>query len=103
MLTALAEDHNSEAKALMHPKAAENADAAIAQMNAYLSGREVGAVEQKSINVKSSAGTAGKSKQEQVVYQVTMNDGDVIYLNVLYLSDKDGEGFTSFQLVLGAV
>ena len=45
----------------------------------------------------------GKARQEQVAYQVTLTDGSVIYLNVVYLSNTAGAGFVSFQLVLGVV
>ena len=32
---------------------------------------------------------------------VTLSDGDVMNLNVIYLIDNSGIGFTSFQLTLG--
>jgi hypothetical protein len=60
-------------------------------------------MELKNINVKASTGTSGKIRQEDVAYQVTLTDGAVIYLNVGYLSNRAGTGFTSFQLVLGVV
>lgn len=103
MLAALLENRTSDAKALMHPEEAENADAAILQMSAYLSGRTVNTMEMVSLNITTSTGTSGKVRQEQVAYQVTLTDGDVVYLNVLYISNDDGVGFASFQLVLGVV
>ena len=103
MMKALAEDRISDAKALMHPQVAEKSDNAIAQMSDYLAGREVSAMELRSISVNTSAGTSGKSRQERVAYQVTLTDGAVIYLNVVYFSNNDGNGFSAFQLVLGVV
>ena len=103
MLTALAENKTEEAKALMHPQVAEKADAALAQMSAYLAGRTVTDLAAKSTNVRTSTGTSGKMRQEQVAYQVTLTDGEVIYFNTLYLTNDAGSGFATFQLVLGVV
>ncbi len=101
MMAALADDNASDAKALLHPQVAETSDNAIAQMSAYLAGRKASAIELKSITVNTSTGTAGKTRQEQVTYQVTLTDGAVVFLNVVYLSDNQGIGFSLFQVVLG--
>jgi len=103
MMAAMAEGCKSDAIALMYPELAVEAEDKILQMIDYLDGRHVDAMEQKSINVNTSTGTSGKARQEQVVYEVTLDDGDVIFINTVYLSDSDGEGFISFQLVLGIV
>ncbi len=103
MMAALADDNTSDAKALLHPQVAETSDNAITQMSAYLAGRTASAMELKSININTSTGTAGKTRQEQVTYQVTLTDGAVIFLNVVYLSNNQGTGFASFQIVLGVV
>ena len=103
MMAALADDNTSNAKALLHPQVAETSDNAIAQMSAYLAGRKASAIELTSINVNTSTGTAGKVRQERVAYQVTLTDGAVIFLNVVYLSNNQGTGFASFQLVLGVI
>lgn len=103
MLTALAENRISDAKGLMHSQKAENADAALTQMSEYLEGRKAESLTVTGINVNTSSGASGKSRQETVSYRVMLADGDVIYLSVVYLSDNDGAGFISFQLVLGVV
>lgn len=103
MMQALAENRASDAKALLHPQKAEQAEAALTQLSAYLAGRKADALEQININIKTFSGASGKTRQEQVSYQVTLTDGAVIYLNVVYLSDNAGTGFSSFQLVLGVV
>ena len=103
MMAALADDNASDAKALLHPQVAESSDSAIAQMSAYLAGRKASAIELKNIHISNSTGTAGKVRQEQLVYQVTLTDGAVIFLNVVYLSNNQGAGFASFQVVLGVV
>ena len=103
MMLAMAENRESDAKALMHPQATEKADAAIAQMSTYLDGRKVDSMELTGINVNTSTGSSGKTRQEQATYQVTLDDGVVIHLKVDYLSDDAGAGFSSFQVVIGLV
>ena len=103
MMLAMAENRESDAKALMHPQATEEADAAIAQMSTYLDGRKVDSMELTGINVNTSTGSSGKTRQEQATYQVTLDDGVVIHLKVDYLSDDAGAGFSSFQVVIGLV
>ena len=72
-------------------------------MSNYLNGRKASSMELVNINITTSTGTSGKALQEQVAYKVTLNDGAVIYLNTVYLSNNAGSGFVSFQLVLGIV
>ena len=103
MMTALAQNRTSDAEKLMHPQVSEKSDAAMMQMSDFLAGRAAVSMELKNINVKTSAGTSGKIRQEEVAYQVTLTDGAVIYINVIYLSNNAGSGFTSFQLALGVV
>ena len=103
MMNALAEEKISDAKALMHPQASEKADTGFVQMQTYLAGRKVAALNIQNINITSSVGTAGKARQEQLAYKATLEDGEVVYLNVVYLSNDKGDGFVSFQLVLGAI
>ena len=103
MMAALADGNTSDAKALLHPQVAETSDNAISQMSAYLAGRTASAIELINININASTGTAGKTRQERAVYQVTLTDGTVIFLNAVYLSNNQGTGFASFQVVLGVV
>ena len=103
MMAALAANRTDEIKSLMHPNAGENTDVAIAQLSKYLAGRTVGTIEQKSINVSSSTGTSGKTRQEQVAYRVTLSDGEIVYLKAVYNSDRNGTGFLAFQMILGIV
>ena len=103
MMIALSQNNISEAKKMMHPQSAENSDVAISQMSTYLAGREPVSIEQVNIVVETSNGTSGNVKKEQVTYTATLTDGEVISLSVVYLSDNDGDGFISFQLILGVV
>lgn len=103
MMTFLAQGSMSDAKNMMHPQSVENSDAAIAQMSRYLAGREAISIEQISFNVTNSFSTSGNTREEKATYIVMLTDREVIYLSVLYLSDNYGEGFTSFQFVLGIV
>ena len=103
MMAALADDNTSEAKALLHPQVAETSDNAIAQMRDYLDGRKISAMELLSVNINTSTGTAGNTRQERIAYQVTLDDGAEIFLNAVYFSDNQGTGFASFQVVIGVV
>ena len=103
MTAALSEQRAADAKALMHPERAEESDAAIAQMIAFLKGRTVTDMALVSINVNKSTGTEGAMRKETAAYRVTLNDGTVIYLNTAYLTSDDAAGFSSFQIVLGVI
>lgn len=103
MVTALAEGNTQKARSLLHTRVTETSDAAIAQMVSFLAGRKANATELISVNISTSAGTSGTARQEKLGYKITLSDDTVIYLNAVYLSDNEGTGFTSFQLVLGVV
>ena len=103
MMAALSAANTADAKALLHPQVAESSDNAITQMSTYLAGRTVETMEVTGITVNTSTGTSGNTRQERVNYRVTLADGAVIFLNVLYLSNNQGTGFASFQIVLGVV
>jgi hypothetical protein len=101
MMKSLAQNQVSDAQALMHPQAAENSESALVQISGFLEGRESVSFQQTDINVKTSNGTDGKIRQEQLTYTVELDDGENITLLVSHLSDNDGSGFVSFQIVLG--
>ena len=103
MMAALAADNEADAKALLHPQVAEKSDDAIAQMRDYLAGRKANTIELISLNVNTSAGTNGNTRQERVGYRVTLEDGVVVFINAVYLSNNQGTGFATFQVVLGVV
>ena len=103
MMAALSAANTADAKALLHPQVAESSDNAITQMSTYLAGRTAETMEVTGITVNTSTGTSGNVRQERVNYQVTLTDGAVIFLNVAYLSNNQGTGFASFQIVLGVV
>ena len=103
MMAALSAANTADAKALLHPQVAESSDNAITQMSTYLAGRNAETMEVTGITVNTSTGTSGNTRQERVNYRVTLADGAVIFLNVVYLSNNQGTGFASFQIVLGVV
>ena len=103
MMAALSAANTADAKALLHPQVAESSDNAITQMSTYLAGRNAETMEVTGITVNTSTGTSGNTRQERVNYRVTLVDGAVIFLNVVYLSNNQGTGFASFQIVLGVV
>ncbi len=101
MMSLLAENRISDAKNLLHPEANEDANEALEQIASYINGRNAGSMKLTNINISSSTGTSGKTRQEQVTYQVTLTDGEIVSLNTIYLSNKAGNGFISIQLALG--
>ena len=103
MMAALSAANTADAKALLHPQVAESSDNAITQMSTYLAGRNAETMEVTGITVNTSTGTSGNTRQERVNYRVALADGAVIFLNVVYLSNNQGTGFASFQIVLGVV
>ena len=103
MMNLLAANDPAAAVKMMHPDVAGKADKAIAQMADYVAGRKTTQLQLINFNVSTSSGTSGKIRQEKVVYQTTLEDGEMIYLSATYVSGSTGEGFASFQIVLGAV
>lgn len=103
MMAALAEERIDGAKSLMHPDHKDKPNSAFMQMSQYLNGRSVKSIKLESINVSNSSGIGGKSRTEQSAFLATLSDGDTVYLSVFYLTDESGSGFSSFQLVLGAI
>ena len=99
MMDAMSEGRKSDAKELLHPDVADDSDKAIDQMSAFLADRKVEQMELKSVNLN----TSNKGNQEEVVYEITLDDGDIFYVKAVYLSNDDGEGFTDFQFVLGMI
>lgn len=103
MMTALAGDDMDTALSLMHPEVAGNSEAAIAQMRDYLAGRKMSELNQMGVSVNTSTGTSGQTRREEATFQVIFEDETEVYLSAAYYSDNSGEGFASFQLVLGVV
>ncbi|MBE6587119.1 MAG: hypothetical protein E7647_01740 [Ruminococcaceae bacterium] len=103
LLLAMAEARDSDVKALLHPTVAETSDDAIAQMAEYLAGRKATDTEVINVSINTSTGTSGKMRQESITYKITLEDSTEFYVSSVYLSDGDGSGFISFQLVLGLV
>ncbi len=100
MLSALAENDMSAAEALLHPQIADDSDDMLERLADYIDGRKAESVEVTSVSINTSTGTGGKSRQEEISCEVKLDDGDSVALNVVYLSDNQGEGFTVFQIVL---
>ena len=101
LLFALAEHRFSEAEALFHPSVSDKTMAAIDEMCYYLYDRLVEDIQLKSVNVRSEIGTNGETVIEDVEYKVKFTDGSETYLNAVYLSDYEGEGFTVFRFFIG--
>jgi len=104
VMIALSEDRISDVKSLMHPQISESLnDSSITQLGNYLAGRKVSSMEINDISINSSTSISGNSREEKISYKVTLDDTEVIYLSVFYLSNSEGVGFVSFQMVLGVV
>lgn len=103
MLQTLMDGDMDAALALMHPEAVAKAENPIAQMSDFLAGRTVAEMNQTGVRVNTSTGTAGKTRKEVTNFLVRLEDGTEIHIAATYYSDNAGEGFVSFQLVLGVV
>ena len=103
LISALSEGRSDDAKTFMHTDVSEKSDDAIDQLCKYLDGRKAESVELISFKVNTSVGTSGTTRQEQLSFHVKLDDGDSFFVSALYLSDTDGTGFTSFQVVLGVI
>ena len=100
MLLALAENDMSAAESLLHPQIAGDSGDMLERLADYIDGRKAESVEVTSVGINTSTGTGGKSRQEEISCEVKLDDGDSVALNVVYLSDNQGEGFSVFQIVL---
>jgi len=99
MLAALSEGDAELALSLMHP---EEADAErIAQLIDYLDGRQVEKMTRTGIHKSAHAGVGNTYKEESASFMLQLDDGTNITLSVVYLTDSDGEGFSTFSIQLG--
>ena len=103
MISHLSARRMTDAVSLMHPEKSEGSQQALGQIATYLNGRTVKNMDVVGVNFTSSVGTNGNTSQEQVSYQATLSDGAVVYLSTVYVKSAAGEGFVSFQMVLGVV
>lgn len=103
MMTALSSGDTEAARALMHPDVAGDADDAIAQLADYIAARKTAQMEQTGLTVNTSSGTGGSVRQENGAFRVELEDGTFCYISAVHLTNSDGEGFISFQLVLGVI
>lgn len=103
MLNALSQGDTEKAKSLMHPQVVAQSDAAIAQMTEYLAGRKLVQLEQTGLQVSTGTGSSGNIRQEKASFRADMEDGTSVYIAIGHISDKEGKGFASFQVVLGLV
>ncbi len=101
MLQSLTAEDLDTALALMHPGAKETAEKALKQLADYMAGRSVRQLEIQGVTVNTSSGSSGKIEQEKASFQAVLDDGTVFYIAAFYRTDRDGEGFVSFQIVLG--
>ena len=103
MMTAIAENNVAAAIALLHPDVAQGAESGFERLCEYVDGRTV--TEKKlqgiSIDTRTEFGSSVTEREEQLTYKLTMNDGEVIELSVVYVSNEDGSGFYSFQISFG--
>ena len=103
LLSVLSSGNVEDALQMLHPDVQKNANHAMQQNSAYMQGRKVTSVETLSCSVYTSKGTAGNIRQEKASFKVTFGDGEVVAVSAVYHTDKAGAGFTTFQIVLGAI
>ena len=96
MMEALSSGNISDALELMHPLADDDSEEAISKIIEYIDGRESKSIEVVSLSINTSTGTGGKVREEQVSYEVTLEDDESVTVNVVYREDNQGEGFYAF-------
>lgn len=102
MLNALTAGDGEAAEAQLHPSRADGAtDAAIAAMIDLLGGREVESCTQVSLHVNTSAGTKGTARTESGTVHLLFTDGTDLRLQYAYVSDNNGQGFATFEFLVG--
>ena len=101
MLTYLSEGEMEKAADLMHEDKTDVSG--LDQISQYLDGRKINKLVTQSVNMQTVKGNQGSSKTENATLQLTLDDGESVYLSVMFFEDQKDQGFLSFQLVLGAI
>ena len=108
MLEAMTQKDMEAVLALMYPDLLEDEIKKLPvidqlqQIMDYVDGRKVLSLEQQSVNVQNSSGTAGTVKREQAVFKVGFAE-ETVYISVTYLTQNGKSGFISYQMILGVV
>ena len=97
MMLALAEGRKDAAMALIHPSSSEEADAGITQLIEYIDGSKVATMKAEGININTNLNKK-EGRTEEVVYKITLENGTVMTLEAVYISNSQGDGFVGFKL-----
>ena len=104
-LSAVSEDDEAAAKALMHRQADALTDGTFSGgfdlIVKMIDGRKAVSAKQTSYNVSTQIGTSS-GRTESGTFSVTLDDGSVVDVDFTYLKDITGEGFIGFHITLGA-
>ncbi len=103
MLTALVAGDIQAGMKLLHPNVAQNGEEKLLQMSRYLFGSKIVELTLQKVAVNNTKSTSGDAIQETGAFRMELEDGTELFLSVLYLTDDVGEGFVSFQIILGLV
>ena len=101
MMQLLAVEDVDGAVAMLHPEAVsqiEDPEGSVTALCDLLEGRAVQSCEQESYRVNNQISTQRGSKNETGVFILTLSDGTQVKAEYAYLTNKAGEGFTSFYL-----
>lgn len=104
MMTALESGDVETATELMHPDAVNQIDDLQASMKAlcdYVDGRGTTELKQETINIRNQIGT-NSGKQESGTFRAVLDDGTVLKIDYVYLTNAAGSGFLSFYLSIGS-
>lgn len=102
MMEALSAGNIEGAEALLHPQRKDTLTQLL-QLIDFMNGRNVETMEQTSVTVNTSQTATGTARQESGTFRVTLDDTTVCYLSAVHYSDHEGEGFVSFQIVIGII
>lgn len=90
---------------MTHPSVTEDEERFarnVGTLNTYLDGRTATAVHRVSVSLNTNTSVGeGKTKTLRADYAVKLSDGTELPVTVIYLTDRDGEGFSSLLMQLG--
>ena len=101
LLTYLSAGDMGKAAEMMHDDKTDTPG--LEQISKYFAGRRVSQLDTQSVNAHTVRGSNGTEETEKATFQATLEDGETVYLSVVFFKNAKDQGFTSFQLVLGVI
>ena len=99
MMAAIAECDQGRAALLLHPTVRDEAECAgFDALCELINHRAVIKKELQAFNFYVGIHNFKKYREETLTYKITLSDEEVVYAQVIYRNDADGEGFYTFYV-----